>query len=79
MKGKENFAKHFAVCKFFRITMHSWWFIWLFRIVKVYQCFFTLDLFLDAVDRGLGYEKKKLLDTIYIYRFFLNIVTDDLS
>ena len=31
-----------------------------------YQCFFTLNILLDKVDRGLWHEKKILLDAAYI-------------
>ena len=42
--------------------------IYFFRIIKVYQCFFTLNILFDEVGRGLGHEKKNLLYTIYTGR-----------
>ena len=55
------YAKHF------RIIMFSWLFSWFCRTINVYQCFFTLNILLDKVDRGLGHGKKNILiDTIYI-------------
>ena len=43
--------------------MSSWRFSW-FRIINDNQCFFTLNLLFNEVDRGLGHEKKSLSDTI---------------
>ena len=47
-------------------------------IFQAYQCFFTVNILFDEVDRGLEHEKKFLLDIIYIM-FSLKTVRDDLS
>ena len=62
---KKKFCKTTRVCKVFRITMFSWQFCWLFRIINVHQYFFTFDILFDEMDRGLRHEKSILLDTIY--------------
>ena len=61
------------MCDFFFRIATSTWFSCLFRIINVYQCFFTLNiLFDDDVVRGLWHEKK-------IVRYHLKIITDDLN
>ena len=66
--------KYLVVCKVFRTVS---WFSWFFRIINVYQCFFTLDILFDRVNRGLGNEKI-LLDKIYII-FWKKLFKDDLN
>ena len=51
-------SKIFCVGNFFRITMFSWWCTWCFGIINIYQCFVTLNILFDEVDKGLWPEKK---------------------
>ena len=67
---KKTFCKTFPSKRnFFRITMFSWWFSWFFRVLNVYQCFFTLNTLFNEVDRRLGHGKKHFV-RCHLYRVF---------
>ena len=44
-----------------------------FRIINVYQCFFTVKILFDEVDRGLGHELDNFF-RYHLYHFLLVMV-----
>ena len=48
------------------------------KIIKVYQCFFTLNIFFDEVDGGPEHEKKYFAID-HLYHFFLKTATKVLN
>ena len=44
-----------------------------FRIINVYQCFFTVKILFDEVDRGLGHELDNCF-RYHLYHFLLVMV-----
>ena len=49
-----------------------------FRIINVYQCFFTSNALFDEKDSRLGLEKKHFI-RYDLYCFFSKTVTNDLN
>ena len=58
-RKKEHYANYFAVCETFQNYTKFKWFnliffsIWFLRIINAYQCFFTINILFDEVDKGL--------------------------
>ena len=70
LREKKNILPNISEYASHNVTTFSCWFSLFFRVLYVYQCFITLRILFDEVDRGLGHEnktkQKKLLGTVDI-------------
>ena len=60
---------------FFRTAMFSWLFSSSYRIINVYQFFFTVNILFDKGDSHEVEAQKKH----HLHPYFLKTVTDDLN
>ena len=74
-KLKNIFRRTFHRTPFFlRVAIFSWIFSLFFRIVNVYQFFFTLNILFDKVDSREVETQKKYFGIYHFYSYFLRLV-----
>ena len=69
-RKKEHRKTFRSMRNFFRVTMFNWLFSWFFRIINVYQFFFTLNTLFDKVDSREVETREKKIVWYHLYRFF---------
>ena len=83
-RKKEHRKTFRSMRNFFRVTMFNWLFSWFFRIINVYQLFYTLNTvffkyIICEVNSREVETQKKFFVRYHLYRYYLKTVTDDLN